>query len=175
MNSTIDFLLNAGKLKKVKRAGWVLRNVPDAESVAEHSFRTALICMMMGNNVNRERCIKIALIHDLAEALVGDITPVDGVPKEEKHRREAEAFDKILKSMDINEIRTLWNEYEENKTKEAELVHSSDKLELALQAYEYEKEYGSINLEEFWKSAEARIEDGKIMELFRELKGMRRG
>src|SRR3989344_184250 len=139
MNSTIDFLLNAGKLKKVKRAGWVLRNVPDAESVAEHSFRTALICMMMGNNVNRERCIKIALIHDLAEALVGDITPVDGVPKE------------------------------------AELVHSSDKLELALQAYEYEKEYGSINLEEFWKSAEARIEDGKIMELFRELKGMRRG
>ncbi|MBI4014332.1 MAG: HD domain-containing protein [Candidatus Aenigmarchaeota archaeon] len=174
MDDVIGFLLNAGKLKRVKRAGWVLRNVPDAESVAEHSFRTALICMMLGG-VNRERCIKIALIHDLAEALVGDITPVDGVTKEEKHSREADAFDEILKSMDTNEIRALWNEYEENKTEEAELVHSSDKLELALQAYEYEKEYGNkINLEEFWRGAEPGIKNGRIMELFQELKRMRR-
>ncbi|KAE8654472.1 HD domain-containing protein 2 [Hibiscus syriacus] len=69
------------------------------ESIADHMYRMALMALIAGDlpGVNRERCIKIAIVHDIAEAIVGDITPSCGVPKEEKRRREQAALTEMCK------------------------------------------------------------------------------
>lgn len=92
--------------------------------------------------VDRDRCVKIALVHDIAEAIVGDITPSDGVPKEEKNRRESEALNHMCEVLGdeerAKEIHELWTEYENNSTLEAKVVKDLDKVEMILQALEYE-------------------------------------
>ncbi|MCJ1393070.1 hypothetical protein MMC18_005942 [Xylographa bjoerkii] len=101
----------------------------------------------------------MALIHDMAESLVGDITPVDGVSKDEKNRRETESMEYLTthllgkvvqggKEAGV-EMRKIWQEYEDNKTLEAKFVHDVDKLELVLQMVEYEKQKGQLDLGEF--------------------------
>src|SRR5919197_1409601 len=69
----------AGKLKQVRRKGWVDRGVVDAESVADHSYRLALLAWAVasGRGLDADRALRIALFHDLAEAEVGDETPFD--------------------------------------------------------------------------------------------------
>jgi putative hydrolase of HD superfamily len=89
----------------------------------------------------------MALIHDMAESLVGDITPVDPVSKEEKNRRESETMDYICNrllgkfngGLNGREIRQIWQEYEDSKTLESQFVHDIDKLELIVQMLEYER------------------------------------
>jgi putative hydrolase of HD superfamily len=57
----------------------------------------SLIAMLappsLSSKINVPHCIKMALVHDMAEALVGDITPMDGVKKDEKNRREETTID----------------------------------------------------------------------------------
>jgi len=104
----------------------------------------------------------MALIHDMAESLVGDITPVDGVTKSEKSRREAETMDYICDSLLGNvhgalagrQMREVWQEYEDSETPESHFVHDVDKIELLLQMMEYERSHeGRINLSEFSRVA----------------------
>lgn len=105
----------------------------------------------------------MALVHDMAECLVGDITPKDGVPKEEKSRREATTMDyltaKLLGAVhggvQGREIREVWQEYEDSETLEAKFVHDVDKMELLLQMVEYERRgEGKLDLGEFLGVAE---------------------
>lgn len=85
----------------------------------------------------------------MAESLVGDITPVDPVSKEEKNRREATTMDYICDNLlgkfngglNGKEIRALWQEYEDSVTLESVFVHDIDKIELILQMLEYERSY----------------------------------
>lgn len=89
----------------------------------------------------------MALVHDMAEGLVGDLTPVDGVPKVEKNRREAETLDWISNSLlgkvhggvAGKDLRAAWQEYEDGQTLESRFVHDVDKIELILQMVEYER------------------------------------
>lgn len=96
--------------------------------------------------LDRMRCVTMALVHDLAECIVGDIAPSDGVSKHEKHKREAQAMAQLEAALaPINpnaarEICDLWREYEAAETKEARAVKDIDKFEMILQAYEYERE-----------------------------------
>src|SRR5919197_634922 len=71
----------AGKLKQVRRKGWIDRGVSDAESVADHSYRVALLAWALARarGLDAERAMLIGLVHDLAEAEVGDETPYDGL------------------------------------------------------------------------------------------------
>ena len=97
--------------------------------------------------IDLSKCMKMCLVHDMAEAIVGDITPVDGVPKPEKNRREAETMDYISGSLlggvygglAGREIRALWQEYEDSVTLDSLFVHDIDKVELLTQMVEYEK------------------------------------
>ena len=101
----------------------------------------------------------MALVHDMAESLVGDITPVDNVPTIEKHRREAESMEfltgtllgKSTKGFDQGqELKKIWQEYEDSKTREAIFVHDVDKIELLLQMMEYERRHqAQLDLGEF--------------------------
>ena len=132
------------------------------ESIADHMYRMSVISMLapppLSSRLDLIKCMKMSLIHDMAESLVGDITPVDGVPKSEKSRREAATIEYMSKrllgnvygGMPGKEIRTIWLEYEESVTDEARFVHDVDKIELLLQMVEYEKRgAGQLDLGEF--------------------------
>lgn len=78
-------------LKHLKRTGWVHFQVPEPETVAGHMYRMALLAMTLDpSRLDVVRCVKMALVHDVGEALVGDITPRCGVSEEEKFRLEDE-------------------------------------------------------------------------------------
>jgi len=124
------------------------------------SIITMLAPKSLSSRLDIPRCTKMALIHDMGESLVGDITPKDGVSKPEKNRRETEAMDYLTKSLlgGVGNggkeagaaMRDVWQEYEDNKTLEANFVHDVDKLELILQMFEYEKRgQGTLDLGEF--------------------------
>jgi putative hydrolase of HD superfamily len=136
--------------------------VPNGESISDHMYRMGLITMLapvsISSKLDISHCTKMALVHDMAESLVGDITPVDGVNKPEKSRREATTMDYICSTLLGNvdggvageEIKAIWREYEDAKTPESIFVHDVDKVELLLQMVEYEKAYdGKLSLDEF--------------------------
>ncbi|KAJ0523024.1 putative HD/PDEase domain, 5'-deoxynucleotidase YfbR/HDDC2 [Helianthus annuus] len=162
-SSAIDFLTLCHSLKSTKRAGWVKRDVAGPESIADHMYRMGLMALIANDTpgVNRDKCIKMAIVHDIAEAIVGDITPSDGVPKAEKSRREKEAIDHMCKLLGggprAEEIHELWMEYEENSTTEAKVVKDFDKIEMILQALEYENEQNK-DLEEFFESTAGKFQ-----------------
>ncbi|CAA0826894.1 Metal-dependent phosphohydrolase [Striga hermonthica] len=162
-SSAIDFLTLCHRLKTTKRTGWVRRDVKEPESIADHMYRMGLMALISSDipGVNREKCMKIAIVHDIAEAIVGDITPDDGIPKKEKSRREREALKNMCELLGggerAKEISDLWMEYEENSSLEAKLVKDFDKVEMILQALEYENEQGK-NLEEFFESTAGKFQ-----------------
>ncbi|KAL7224479.1 hypothetical protein ACSBR1_025855 [Camellia fascicularis] len=162
-SSAIDFLSLCHRLKTTKRTGWVRRDVENPESIADHMYRMGLMALVASDipGVDRDKCIKLAIVHDIAEAIVGDITPSDGVPKHEKSRREQEALDHMCKLLGggqrAQEIGQLWMEYEENLSLEAKVVKDFDKVEMILQALEYETEQGK-NLDEFFLSTAGKFQ-----------------
>ena len=92
--------------------------------------------------LNSEKIIKMALLHDLAESIIGDITP-DHITKNEKITKENHAIKQILKNLpdEIAESYVkIWNEYQEKYSEEAILLHDIDKLEMIFQAKFYENE-----------------------------------
>ncbi len=162
-----------GELKKIKRSGWVRCNIPDPESVADHTFRTAFIAMMLGDilKVDALKLMKMALIHDLGEVVVGDITPYDGIEREEKRRKEEEGLRQLLWDLpNGNEYMDLWKEYEDQKSDEAMILKNIDKLEMAVQAMEYQEVFPDEDLSEFILEAERGINIPEIRDLFGEFR-----
>lgn len=161
--SPIAFFHFLERLKTTKREGWRRFGLYAAESISDHMYRMSIITMLappsLASRLNIPHCTKMALVHDMAESLVGDITPVDGVPVPEKHRREAVTMDFLTESLlgqstglfkQGEEIREIWQEYEASKTLEAVFVHDVDKIELLLQMIEYERSNkGKVDLSEF--------------------------
>ncbi|KAM7472879.1 hypothetical protein LguiA_011062 [Lonicera macranthoides] len=162
-SSAIDFLSLCHRLKTTKRAGWVKREIQGPESIADHMYRMGLMALISADipGVNRDKCIKMAIVHDMAEAIVGDITPTDGIPKSEKSRQEKEALDHMCKLLGggprAKEIHELWMEYEENSSVEAKVVKDFDKVEMILQALEYENDQGK-DLDEFFLSTAGKFQ-----------------
>ncbi|GAB4820545.1 hypothetical protein N2152v2_007591 [Parachlorella kessleri] len=153
----IDFLNLVQALKTTKRTGWVRRNIQGPESIADHSYRMGLMAMLVqGTKYDYGKCLKLSLVHDVAESIVGDITPHCGVSDEDKFAQEAAAVKRIKEmlggsSLAGAEIEELWHEYEEAATPEANLVKDFDKVEMILQALEYEQAQ-RITLQEFFDS-----------------------
>ncbi|KAI9839194.1 MAG: hypothetical protein M1819_003187 [Sarea resinae] len=164
--SPVPFFHLLERLKTTKREGWRRFSISTGESISDHMYRMSILTMFapasLAARINVQHCTRMALIHDMAEALVGDITPVDGIAKAEKSRREAETMDYICTSLlgkvgggiTGKEIRAIWQEYEDSETLDAKYVHDIDKVELVLQMVEYERAHGGgLNLEEFSRVA----------------------
>ncbi|XP_069866586.1 5'-deoxynucleotidase HDDC2 isoform X2 [Dipodomys merriami] len=159
---------------RVPRTGWVYRNVKNPESVSDHMYRMAIMAMVTkDNHLNKDRCIRLALVHDMAECIVGDIAPADNVPKEEKHRREEEAMKQITQLLpeDLRtELYELWEEYETQSSAEARFVKQLDQCEMILQAFEYEDlENKPGCLQEFYDSTAGKFSHPEIVQLVSEL------
>ena len=122
-----------------------------------------------------ERLLKLALLHDLEEAITGDLTPEDKDSRGESvvRAQKISAREQLLSYFPQENQRAykeLWSELENERSKEAQLVHELDKLEMALQANEYAK--GGIEatkLKEFYESSRAAIKDPKLRRLLGEI------
>jgi len=167
------------QLKQLYRQGWLRRGIPPerCESVAEHTFGVALLTLMLVDScfpeLDRELAVEMALLHDLGEVYAGDVTPGDGVPSEEKHRRESASVVRVLAGLDHGEeYVALWEEYERGETPEARLVRQVDRLEMGMQAYLYEVQEGA-DLSEFCASAHAALSLPALSRLFRQVEKLR--
>jgi putative hydrolase of HD superfamily len=172
----IKFFDEANQLKKIKRQGWVIDKVENPETVAEHTFRTALMCMFLGKdkNLDMEKVMKMAIIHDLAEAKIGDIVTYwrfkKAVPREDKIKKEKRAIQEMFSELkEYNEIFNLWIEFEEGKTKEAKFVRQIEKLEMSLQALEYERGGNKNVREHYHQQTEEILEDPELIDFFKEM------
>ena len=155
------------RLKEVIRKGWTRHPVPSGavESVADHSWGLTLLAWFLcPPELRRERVVELALLHDLAEVKIGDITPHDGVSQEEKvsleERAERELFEGLPKE---DRALELLEEYRAQSTPEARWVKALDKLEMSLQSLNYEEDY-SLELSEFRESARPYLETLLIAE-----------
>ncbi len=173
----IKFFDEVNQLKKTKRQGWVIDKVENPETVAEHTFRTALMCIFLGKNKNldMEKVMKMAIIHDLAEAKIGDIVTYwryeKAASREEKIKKEKKAIQEMISGIEgYDEIFNLWFEFEEGKTKEAKFVRQVEKLEMSLQALEYEKD-GNKNVirEHYHQQTEEALENPELINFFKEM------
>lgn len=157
-----SFMELVGKLKHLKRTGWVIRDIPEPETIAGHMYRMAMIALLLDSNdkLDRTKVIEMTLLHDLAECIVGDITPHCGVPPEVKHQREDEAMETICDLLGDKGTRflTLFREYEKQESPEAQYVKDLDRLDLVMQAYEYEKRENIPGvLQEFFNASTEKI------------------
>nr|XP_031535720.1 HD domain-containing protein 2 [Vicugna pacos] len=163
---------------RVPRTGWVYRNVQKPESVSDHMYRMAVMALVTKDeHLNKDRCVRLALVHDMAECIVGDIAPADNVPKEEKHRREEEAMKQLTQLLpeDLRkELYELWEEYETQSSAEAKFVKQLDQCEMILQASEYEDlENKPGRLQDFYDSTAGKFSHPEIVQLVSELEGER--
>ena len=191
----VDFLHEVGKLKDMPRRGWVIREVKNPESIADHTFRATLLAWMLANikgNLNIERLLKIALIHDLCEIYAGDTTPYDPIlPKdrkkrlelvktwprfteeqkkkiaEKKFKKESKSLDKLISKLPPafkKEIKNLWLDYEKGLTPEGRFFRQADRMENFLQAIEYWKKDKKMPQKPWWLQAREFFDDPILLE-----------
>lgn len=161
-------------LKTNKRTGWVNRLVPLPESIADHMYRMAMIALVSEDPaLDVPLCINMALVHDLAEADVGDITPfqVSGVTASDKHALEFAAMTRIssllphdvsttsspARSTPRERLLSYWREYEDRATINSVYVKDLDMFDLALQGVEYERAHQTEGLQSFFATTVPKI------------------
>ena len=162
----IAFQEYIGKIKHLRRTGWVVRQVPNPETVAAHSWRMALMALHKAKELKAagadvDRVVHICLLHDVGESVVGDIIPeihqTEGpkISKEKKQQMENEAVQFLARTYHFPLLESAFNEYENQTTLEAKIVKNLDKLDMLLQAYEYISVYpGLVRLNEFMEHNE---------------------
>jgi putative hydrolase of HD superfamily len=197
MKEILDFLINVGKLKGKKRRGWIVHQIKNPESTAEHIFHLAILVWILGKKkkINLDRAIKMALIHDLCEVYAPDLTPYDPLlPKDkkkimevlkkwpkftpalkikkekEKSKLETRGLNKLLKRLpkDLKkEIKALWIDLQKGLTKEAKFVKQADKVINFLQGMEYWKKYGRIQYKLWIRWIKENIDNPVLIEFIK--------
>ncbi|NJQ05051.1 HD domain-containing protein [Streptomyces lonarensis] len=156
---TAGFLLEMGMLKRAKRSGWWIARVKDPETIAEHSFRTALIgsVLAMMEGADPARTALLGLWHDTQETRVGDIPHIG--------RRYLDAADNQSVTADQladahpavrSEARRIVDDYENGDSLEVACARDADKLECLIQAVEY-REQGCSNVQPWIDSSLAKL------------------
>lgn len=156
---TAGFLLEMGMLKRAKRSGWWIAGVKDPETIAEHSFRTALIgsVLAMMEGADPARTALLGLWHDTQETRVGDIPHIG--------RRYLDAADNQSVTADQladahpavrSEARRIVDDYENGDSLEVACARDADKLECLIQAVEY-REQGCSNVQPWIDSSIAKL------------------
>lgn len=149
-----DFLHVVCELKKSIRYG---KYDIDGDSSADHSWRLALMSLIIADELNLDidkfKAMKIAIAHDLPEAITGDIAYMEihngRVLKEEKQKDEIKAMEKLrslLPEKIGKEVCELWEEYEYSKSKEALFIKALDKIETMSHIVEKGRKYTDLDL-----------------------------
>lgn len=148
-----------GKIKDLKRTGWLRRKIAVPESDAEHMFSTAFLAMLLTPpELNKEKCLELALSHDLQEIYSGDFVPEE-ISSSEKYQIEHSAVQKLAQEIDYPQLIDLFEEFEAQETAEAKFVKTLDKLDTAITAcyYDFDLRGDRPLIEEFCTHAEEEI------------------
>jgi len=160
----LETLIELQRLKNLDRTGWTLRGlVPGTESVAAHSFGVGVTAMMLadaltaaGVQIDTERVLRMALLHDWAEARIGDMpkTATQYFGADNRKRAETAAFSDIVAGVAAGETiyRGLFEDYEQRNSLEARLVKAADVVDLLVEVLALERA-GARGLDEFWEVA----------------------
>ncbi len=151
--SQLDALLEPLRLKGLDRAGWLRHDIVQPESVAAHSWGVAwLVLNLLPPHLDRGRALTYAVLHDLPEVRVGDITPRDGISREAKAAMEARAMADLCAPLE-RPLEATFHAYEAQSDPEARFVRQLDRLDMALQAVLYQDAHPDSDLSEFVESA----------------------
>lgn len=168
------------KLKNVRRTGWVNAGVSAPESVADHSWGTALLCLLFSEfyQVDTQRLLEIAVVHDAAEVITGDIPATEEHQRSRHHikrkqRLEEDAISNLFSTPVVRPLKLLWEEYEAAKTRESLVVRDLNLIDMALQTllYTIDDTNPEYSLLVFLESAERRLnlpESYRIIELIKQ-------
>ncbi|MFH1791715.1 MAG: HD domain-containing protein [Candidatus Omnitrophota bacterium] len=140
-NKLMDFIAEAGMLKRTARSGWAVLGVPDIESVADHSFRCAVLGYVIARMEGADpyRVLLMALFNDIHEARIGDLhkmasTYVDLEAAEDRaFSGQISSLPKRIK----NEMSRIRGEYRKQASPESLVARDADILECLIQAKEY--------------------------------------
>lgn len=161
----LSTLIELQRLKCLDRTGWILRGLPNGtESVAAHSFGVSVTAMMLadqvrvrGLNIDCERVLRMALLHDWAETRIGDMprTATNYFGADARTQAEMQAFMDIVAELGeaTAVYESLYEDYEKRESVEARLVKAADVIDLLIQAYALERA-GAKGLDEFWEVAQ---------------------
>lgn len=147
MDNILEFYLTSTKLKYLIRSGWDKDHwdvlAPRLESVAEHVYGTCILAIAMDSeydfNIDINKVIKMLVIHEIGEVIIGDITPFENVSIEEKNKIEHEAVMKILSPLSkCEEYYDLMIEFDKHETKESIFAYYCDKMEADIQSKYYQ-------------------------------------
>ena len=136
-----NFLYEMGLLKRYKRTGWMIAGIDNPESIAEHSFRTAIIGYLLAvmEGADPAKTAALCLFHDTQETRIGDVPSVGKAyvvtaPNPEVTADQVTGFPAEAGQA----VRELVEEYEARQSLEARLAKDADKLECLIQAREYQ-------------------------------------
>jgi len=143
----MKFYLLATKLKYKIRAGWDKDGwnvkAERIESIAEHVFGVCILAISIDSefdmDIDIEKVVKMLVLHEIGETIIGDITPFDGVSIDEKNNIEHAAWKKLLNGLiKEEELYDLLIEFDERQTNDAKFAYLCDKLEADIQSKVYE-------------------------------------
>lgn len=172
----LKFLNLVNNLKHLPRRGWEFSKVQNFEPIAGHMYAMGMMTFLLGNKgeLDRFKCLQLTLVHDLAECIVGDITPYDNITEDKKHAMEDEAMKEL--TLHIGEVGTLiyslYKEYEAKETPEAKFVKDLDRFDLLCTAAYYEKR-DNRELQEFFDVLKDKFQNPFICQLVNELNNQR--
>ena len=138
------YLFEIGTLKRTPRSGWEIAGIKNPETVAEHSFRTAIIAYILAKleNADLGNVLTISLIHDTLETRILDLHQIakhylnlDKCSEEQIISEQTEMLPEHIK----NDIRQAFRAYLNHDSTEGKIARDADKLEMLLQAIEYKK------------------------------------
>ncbi len=171
----VQFFLRVGKLKLMPRSGWISQvGVDSPESVADHTFRCALLGMCIGDmlKLDTEKLIRMLLLHDVQESITGDLDHsskqelgIDNVLAVEK-KAIIELLSHLPAPLKADYL-SVWKEFNNQESPEAVVAEDIDKLEMVLQCLEYERKgYDTEKLASFWINVEGQIKNPSLKKLF---------
>lgn len=164
---TVGYMLEMGALKRAKRSGWWIAGVKDPETIAEHSWRTAVIgaVLAMMEGADPARVALLATFHDTQETRVGDI-PWIGRRYIDVAKNEQVTADQVADAHPsvADGIKAIVHEYENSDSLEVLVAHDADKLECMIQGLEYLQQ-GYPAAQEWVNSTRAKLKTPSALQL----------
>lgn len=187
------------KLRDVKRKGVSLYGVKDPESIIEHSFRTAFMAWILGEErkIDIEKAIKISIIHELAKIQTGDITPYDALlsgktekrekilkkwvrlplskkkeMEEERIKKQYKALLKIISKLPARlkkELEDLWLDFQNQRGEESRFIAQVNVIENLIAAVEWKKKNKDFPTESWWEHAQEVVYEPILLKLLKEI------
>ncbi|MGV8176227.1 MAG: HD domain-containing protein [Candidatus Bilamarchaeaceae archaeon] len=162
----VDFIFESGQLKLVKRSGWWVAGIKDPESVADHSYRAAVIAFVLADmeGADPHKLASALLFHDLPESRIQDLHKISQRYVEYDNGKVIEEQVRPLPEGTRKRILALWK----LSTKEHDMLKDADLLEVAFQAKEY-AEHGHPECRDWLENAGNRLKTRSAKQLFKEL------